>query len=41
MEPDNGLLDKYILDLVPKERPKICFMGTASHDGKRIPGYVS
>ena len=34
MEPDNGLLDKYILDLVPKERPKICFMGTASHDGK-------
>ncbi len=34
MEPDNGLLDKYILDLVPKEKPKICFLGTASHDGK-------
>ncbi len=34
MEPDNGLLDKYILNLVPKERPKICFLGTASNDGK-------
>ncbi len=33
MEPDNGLLDKYILNLVPKERPRICFMGTASNDG--------
>lgn len=33
MEPDNGLLDKYILNLVPKEHPKICFMGTASNDG--------
>ena len=34
MEPDNGLLDKYILNLVLKERPKICFLGTASNDGK-------
>jgi dipeptidase E len=34
MEPDNGLLDKYILNLVPKEKPKICFLGTASNDGK-------
>ncbi len=34
MEPENGLLDKYVLDLVPKKRPKICFMGTASNDGK-------
>lgn len=34
MEPENGLLDKYILNLVPKERPKICFLGTASNDGK-------
>lgn len=33
MEPDNGLLDKYILNLVPKEKPKICFFGTASNDG--------
>lgn len=34
MEPDNGLLDKYILNLVPKKKPRICFMGTASNDGK-------
>ncbi len=34
MEPENGLLDKYILNLVPKEKPKICFLGTASNDGK-------
>lgn len=34
MEPENGLLDKYLLNLVPKEKPKICFLGTASHDGK-------
>ena len=33
MESDNGMLDKYILNLVPKEKPKICFMGTASNDG--------
>ncbi|MBK9331207.1 MAG: Type 1 glutamine amidotransferase-like domain-containing protein [Ignavibacteria bacterium] len=33
MEADNGLLDKYILNLVPKEKPKICFFGTASNDG--------
>ena len=33
MEADNGMLDKYILNLVPKEKPKICFMGTASNDG--------
>jgi len=34
MEADNGLLDKYILNLVPKEKPKICFFGTASNDGE-------
>lgn len=34
MEPENGLLDKYILNLVPKAKPKICFLGTASNDGK-------
>ncbi len=34
MEPDNGLLDKYILNLVPEKKPKICFLGTASNDGK-------
>ena len=33
MEPENGLLDKYILNLALKEKPKICFLGTASNDG--------
>ena len=33
MEADNGLLDKYILNLALKEKPKICFFGTASNDG--------
>lgn len=33
MEPENGLLDKYVLNLALKERPKICFLGTASNDG--------
>jgi peptidase E len=32
MEPDNPLLDDFILSLVPKERPKICFVPTASAD---------
>jgi dipeptidase E len=30
----NGLLDKYILNLVPKAKPKICFVGSASNDGE-------
>lgn len=34
MEPENGLLDKYLLNLAPVEKPKICFLGTASNDGK-------
>jgi peptidase E/ketosteroid isomerase-like protein len=33
MEPENGLLDKYILNLALSEKPKICFLGTASNDG--------
>ncbi len=33
MEPDNGLLDKYLLNMVPVKKPKICFLGTASSDG--------
>ncbi|MEO8448133.1 MAG: Type 1 glutamine amidotransferase-like domain-containing protein [bacterium] len=33
MEPENGMLDKYLLNLIPKERPRICFLGTASNDG--------
>jgi len=32
MEPDNLLLDRYVLAQVPKETPKICFIPTASGD---------
>src|SRR5215469_6054255 len=32
MEPKNLLLDRYILSLADKPRPKICFIGTASGD---------
>lgn len=34
MEPENGLLDKYLLNLAMVEKPKICFLGTASNDGQ-------
>ena len=32
MEPDNPLLDDYVLDLVAKSRPKISFLATATGD---------
>lgn len=32
MEPENPLLDNYILNQVQKEKPKICFVPTASGD---------
>ncbi|TQR16544.1 peptidase E [Psychrobacillus soli] len=32
MEPENPLLDRYILKQSSKKRPKICFIGTASGD---------
>lgn len=32
MEPDNLLLDKYILDQAKKDLPKVCFVPTASGD---------
>ncbi|MDI2587177.1 peptidase E [Psychrobacillus sp. NEAU-3TGS] len=32
MEPENPLLDRYILQQSTKKRPKICFIGTASGD---------
>ena len=32
MEPDNLALDQYILALTGKERPKVCFLPTASGD---------
>src|SRR5690606_34653607 len=33
MEPDNGILDKYILNMALVKKPRICFLGTASDDG--------
>lgn len=35
MEPDNPLLDHYILGLAKQERPKVCFIATASGDSDR------
>ncbi|MBF2009266.1 MAG: peptidase E [Chlorogloeopsis fritschii C42_A2020_084] len=35
MEPENPLLDMYILGQSQKERPKICFIPTASGDSDR------
>ena len=32
MEADNLLLDKYLLSLSRKKRPKVCFIPTASGD---------
>ena len=37
MEPDNPLLDDYVLALTDRERPRICFVGTASGDSD---GYI-
>lgn len=34
MEPENPLLDSYILKQSNKEKPKICFIGTASGDSQ-------
>ncbi|WP_042478177.1 Type 1 glutamine amidotransferase-like domain-containing protein [Bacillus ndiopicus] len=34
MEPDNPLLDQYILKQSGKEMPKVCFLATASGDSK-------
>lgn len=34
MEPDNPALDRYILSLVDKKRPKACFLPTASADAQ-------
>ena len=35
MEPDNPLLDQYILDQAPVATPKICFLATATGDDPR------
>ena len=37
MEPDNLLLDRYVLEQARRERPRICFIGTASGDAA---GYI-
>ncbi|MEW6128267.1 MAG: peptidase E [Acidobacteriota bacterium] len=37
MEPDNLLLDEYILKQTGKRKPKVCFVGTASGDAE---GYI-
>ncbi len=34
MEPDNPLLDNYILEQCERDNPKICFIGTASGDAQ-------
>src|SRR6476660_9086907 len=42
MDPDNPLLDDYVLDLARvergRERPRVCFLATASGDS---PGYIA
>lgn len=37
MEPDNLLLDEYVLKQTNKRKPKVCFIGTASGDAE---GYI-
>lgn len=34
MEPENPLLDRYVLGLTGRENPSICFVGTASGDAE-------
>ncbi len=38
MEPDNPLLDQYILEQAQQRNPQICFLPTASGDAE---GYIS
>ncbi len=38
MEPENPLLDDYVLGLTGKSRPRICFLPTASRDNR---GYIA
>ena len=37
MEPDNPLLDQYIIKQTQKQTPKVCFIGTATGDAE---GYI-
>src|SRR5215212_6073121 len=34
MEPDNPLLDRYVLSLARRRDPRVCFVGTASGDAE-------
>lgn len=34
MEPENPLLDNFVLGLSPNPRPRVCFIGTASGDSQ-------
>ncbi len=34
MEPENLALDRYVLSLSPEERPRVCFLPTASGDAE-------
>lgn len=36
MEPENPLLDRYILEQAGKDKPKICYVGTASGDAESM-----
>jgi len=38
MEPENPLLDDYVLSLTRKKRPRVCFVPTASGDSD---GYIA
>ena len=38
MEPENPLLDRYVLGLAPAARPKVCFLATASGDAEEYIG---
>ena len=34
-QPDNSLLDRFVLSLARRERPRVCFVATASGDSER------
>jgi dipeptidase E len=38
MEPQNPLLDEFVLSLARSERPRLCFISTGSGDAE---GYVA
>jgi dipeptidase E len=40
MEPENILLDRYILDTIDKKKPRVCFIPTASGDSSSYIDYL-